>query len=147
MTTPGTQGEVSPESICKAASSAVGSPPNTKPASPCSTGNNTEQNRLNPCRGKPFDLCRELKSKAKKEIPDKIRFASKVATLRLFVVIFVSAAWPWFAVAALGAYHGLDPSSGWLFAVALGLQDRSRARVVKVAGKFDLDRNCSWGDS
>ena len=30
----------------------------------------------------------------------------------------------------LGAYHGIDPSMGWLFAVALGLQEKSRARVV-----------------
>ncbi|MBV8137888.1 MAG: hypothetical protein JO121_20015 [Deltaproteobacteria bacterium] len=42
----------------------------------------------------------------------------------------MSDAWPWLAVAALGAYHGIDPSMGWLFAVALGLQDRSRARVL-----------------
>ena len=42
----------------------------------------------------------------------------------------MSGAWPWLAVAALGAYHGIDPSMGWLFAVALGLQDRSRARVL-----------------
>jgi hypothetical protein len=42
----------------------------------------------------------------------------------------VSGAWPWLAVAALGAYHGIDPSMGWLFAVALGLQDRSRQRVI-----------------
>jgi hypothetical protein len=38
-------------------------------------------------------------------------------------------AWPWVAVAILGAYHGVDPSMGWLFAVALGLQDKNRARV------------------
>jgi hypothetical protein len=31
----------------------------------------------------------------------------------------------------LGAYHGLDPSMGWLFAVALGLQERSRAKLVE----------------
>ena len=42
----------------------------------------------------------------------------------------MSGAWPWLAVAALGAYHGIDPSMGWLFAVALGLQDKSRARVI-----------------
>jgi hypothetical protein len=42
----------------------------------------------------------------------------------------VSHLWPWLAVAALGAYHGIDPSMGWLFAVALGLQERSRARVI-----------------
>jgi hypothetical protein len=39
-------------------------------------------------------------------------------------------AWPWVVVAMLGAYHGVDPSMGWLFAVALGLQDRSAARVM-----------------
>jgi len=42
----------------------------------------------------------------------------------------VTAAWPWIAVAALGAYHGIDPSMGWLFAVALGLQERSRSKVL-----------------
>ena len=42
----------------------------------------------------------------------------------------MSDAWPWAAVAALGAYHGIDPSMGWLFAVALGLQERSRAKVL-----------------
>ena len=42
----------------------------------------------------------------------------------------MTAAWPWIAVAALGAYHGIDPSMGWLFAVALGLQERSRAKVL-----------------
>jgi hypothetical protein len=38
--------------------------------------------------------------------------------------------WPWVAVAMLGAYHGIDPSMGWLFAVALGLQERRRAKVI-----------------
>jgi len=38
--------------------------------------------------------------------------------------------WPWVAVAMLGAYHGVDPSMGWLFAVALGLQEQSRAKVI-----------------
>jgi hypothetical protein len=37
--------------------------------------------------------------------------------------------WPWLAVALLGAYHGFDPSMGWLFAVALGLQERRRTKV------------------
>ena len=43
----------------------------------------------------------------------------------------MSAAWPWLAVAMLGAYHGIDPSMGWLFAVALGLQERSRTRLLE----------------
>ena len=37
--------------------------------------------------------------------------------------------WPWLALAGLGAFHGLNPGMGWLFAVALGLQDKSRAAV------------------
>jgi hypothetical protein len=41
-------------------------------------------------------------------------------------------AWPWFAVAALGALHGLNPGMGWLFAVALGLH-RQRRSVVYVS--------------
>ena len=35
----------------------------------------------------------------------------------------------WIAVAGLGAFHGLNPGMGWLFAVALGLQQRSRSAV------------------
>ncbi|MGH8734488.1 MAG: hypothetical protein ACREVB_12440 [Burkholderiales bacterium] len=38
-------------------------------------------------------------------------------------------AWPWLALAGLGAIHGLNPAMGWLFAVALGLHRRDR-RVV-----------------
>ena len=33
------------------------------------------------------------------------------------------------ALIALGAFHGLNPGMGWLFAVALGLQERRRAAV------------------
>jgi hypothetical protein len=39
--------------------------------------------------------------------------------------------WPWLALIALGAYHGLNPAMGWLFAVALGLQEGRREAVVK----------------
>ncbi len=38
--------------------------------------------------------------------------------------------WPWIALALLGAYHGLNPAMGWLFALALGLQERRRSAVV-----------------
>jgi hypothetical protein len=34
--------------------------------------------------------------------------------------------WPWLALAALGAFHGLNPAMGWLFAVALGLHRKDR---------------------
>jgi hypothetical protein len=39
--------------------------------------------------------------------------------------------WPWLALIALGAYHGLNPAMGWLFAVALGLQEGRREAVLK----------------
>jgi hypothetical protein len=38
--------------------------------------------------------------------------------------------WPWAALALLGAYHGVNPGMGWLFAVARGLQERSRGAVL-----------------
>jgi hypothetical protein len=38
----------------------------------------------------------------------------------------------WTALLALGAFHGINPAMGWLFAVALGMQER-RARAVWVA--------------
>ncbi|MXN63595.1 hypothetical protein GR183_01655 [Stappia sp. GBMRC 2046] len=37
--------------------------------------------------------------------------------------------WPWLTLVGLGAYHGLNPAMGWLFAVALG-QHRNSRRVV-----------------
>jgi hypothetical protein len=39
--------------------------------------------------------------------------------------------WPWLALILLGAYHGLNPAMGWLFAVGLGLQEGRREAVVK----------------
>jgi hypothetical protein len=35
------------------------------------------------------------------------------------------------ALVALGAFHGLNPAMGWLFAVARGMQERSRALVLQ----------------
>lgn len=43
----------------------------------------------------------------------------------------MNAAWPWVALAGLGAFHGLNPAMGWLFAVALGLQRESRGAVLQ----------------
>lgn len=36
----------------------------------------------------------------------------------------------WLALIGLGAFHGLNPAMGWLFAVALGLQEGRRGAVV-----------------
>jgi len=39
------------------------------------------------------------------------------------------ALWPWVALFLLGAYHGVNPGMGWLFAVALGMQQKSASAV------------------
>ena len=39
--------------------------------------------------------------------------------------------WPWLALILLGAYHGLNPAMGWLFAVSLGLQEGRREVVLR----------------
>ena len=49
----------------------------------------------------------------------------------------LSHCWPWLSLAALGAFHGLNPAMGWLFAVALGL-----ARAAAAGG-----RRRPWGRS
>jgi hypothetical protein len=46
--------------------------------------------------------------------------------------------WSWLTLALLGAYHGLNPGMGWLFAVALGLQERSRAAVIRAFGPIAI---------
>ena len=43
----------------------------------------------------------------------------------------VSEFWPWIMLAVLGAYHGINPGMGWLFAVALGMQEQSRSAVFR----------------
>lgn len=38
--------------------------------------------------------------------------------------------WVWGILFALGCYHGINPAMGWLFAVALGLQEHSTKAVL-----------------
>jgi hypothetical protein len=37
----------------------------------------------------------------------------------------------WLTLVGLGAYHGLNPAMGWLFAVSQGMQHRSRRAVLR----------------
>ena len=37
----------------------------------------------------------------------------------------------WVALLVLGAFHGINPAMGWLFAVALGLQEHRRGAVFR----------------
>jgi hypothetical protein len=45
----------------------------------------------------------------------------------------------------LGAYHGINPGMGWLFAVALGMQERKGSAVAKALGPIALGHALSIG--
>ena len=51
--------------------------------------------------------------------------------------------WPWILLGLLGAYHGVNPAMGWLFAVALGMQERSRRAVVRSLLPIAIGHECS----
>jgi hypothetical protein len=50
----------------------------------------------------------------------------------------VSDWWPWGVLILLGAYHGMNPGMGWLFALSLGLQQRSRKAVLRALAPIAL---------
>lgn len=50
---------------------------------------------------------------------------------------------PWLALVALGAYHGVNPGMGWLFAVLRGLQERRRAAVLQALLPIALGHEAS----
>lgn len=39
--------------------------------------------------------------------------------------------WPWLVVAGVGALHGLNPASGWMFAAAWGVRSHDRAQALR----------------
>ena len=59
----------------------------------------------------------------------------------------------WNAMLALGAYHGINPGMGWLFAVALGMQQRSARGVwralppIALGHALAVGRSFSWRPS
>jgi hypothetical protein len=57
----------------------------------------------------------------------------------------MSQAWPWLSLLALGAFHGLNPAMGWLFAVALGLQERRLRAVTSALGPIALGHALAIG--
>jgi hypothetical protein len=52
-------------------------------------------------------------------------------------------AWPWLSLALLGAYHGINPAMGWLFAVSQGMQNGSRRAVLRSLGPIALGHEAS----
>ena len=57
----------------------------------------------------------------------------------------MSELWPWLAVFGLGLFHGINPAMGWLFAVALGLQEQKRAAVLRALPPIALGHALSIG--
>lgn len=57
----------------------------------------------------------------------------------------MSELWPWLAVFGLGMFHGINPAMGWLFAVALGLQEQRRAAVFRALPPIALGHALSIG--
>lgn len=51
----------------------------------------------------------------------------------------------WTAMLALGAYHGINPGMGWLFAVALGMQRRSVSGVWRALPPIALGHAVAVG--
>ena len=45
----------------------------------------------------------------------------------------------------LGAYHGINPGMGWLFAVALGMQERKASAVARALVPIALGHALSIG--
>lgn len=53
--------------------------------------------------------------------------------------------YPWLGIFFLGCYHGINPAMGWLFAVAIGLQERSAIAVSRSIVPLTLGHVASVG--
>src|SRR5262245_35178232 len=53
--------------------------------------------------------------------------------------------WAWLALIGLGAYHGINPPMDWLFAVGLGLQEKSRRAVLAALAPIAVGHAVSIG--
>lgn len=61
------------------------------------------------------------------------------------LLLRMSGFWPWLTLFGLGAYHGINPGMGWLFAVALGMQEKSRRAVLAAIPPIALGHALSIG--
>ena len=56
-----------------------------------------------------------------------------------------NALWSWMGLVLLGAFHGINPGMGWLFAVALGMQERRRSAVWRALAPLTLGHALAIG--
>ena len=52
---------------------------------------------------------------------------------------------PWLALLLLGAWHGVNPGMGWLFAVALGMQEQRERAVWRALAPLALGHGLAIG--
>jgi len=57
----------------------------------------------------------------------------------------MSGDWSWPTLFLLGAYHGINPGMGWLFAVALGMQEKRSKAVVRSLAPITLGHALAIG--
>src|SRR5262249_20751006 len=62
-----------------------------------------------------------------------------------FILLRMSDWWFWLTLLGLGAYHGINPGMGWLFAVALGMQEKRRRAVLAAIPPIALGHALSIG--
>jgi hypothetical protein len=62
-----------------------------------------------------------------------------------FSAVSMTSVWPWVVLFGLGAFHGINPAMGWLFAVCLGLQERRRNAVLAAMPPIALGHALSVG--
>jgi hypothetical protein len=55
------------------------------------------------------------------------------------------ATWGWLALFLLGAYHGINPGMGWLFAVARGMQEHATKAVARALVPITLGHALAIG--
>lgn len=55
----------------------------------------------------------------------------------------MSSTWAWLGLALLGAWHGVNPAMGWLFAVARGMHERRRGAVLQALVPIALGHEAS----
>jgi hypothetical protein len=57
----------------------------------------------------------------------------------------MTSSWGWPALFLLGAYHGINPGMGWLFAVARGMQEHATKAVARALVPITLGHALSIG--
>ena len=57
----------------------------------------------------------------------------------------MSGDWSWLTLFLLGAYHGINPGMGWLFAVALGMQEKRSRAVLRSLAPITLGHALAIG--